>query len=231
MQLFYIEKLKYEFTLDKQESNHIVKVLRKKEGDTLLFTDGKGNLYSSKITSIDKKKCKVVIIDSKKKEKLHQGHLHIVIAPTKNMSRFEWFLEKSTEIGIDEITPVICSKSERKTINHERCNKIIISAMKQSVKFHLPKLNYLANFNDIININFNATKYIAHCQSYKRELLEKQKFHENTMILIGPEGDFSEDEIQKAIEKNYKSISLGKSRLRTDTAGVKASIINSILIK
>ena len=235
MQLFYFKEPKKEIELSSEESSHIVKVLRKKENDTLNFTDGmtysrKFYLFQSVILSADRKKCKIKVIEKIKQPKQHNGYLHIVIAPTKNISRFEWFLEKSTEIGIDEITPVICSKSERKTINHERCNKIIISAMKQSVKFHLPKLNYLANFNDIIKINFNATKYIAHCQS-KRELFEKQKFHENTMILIGPEGDFSEDEIQKAIGKKYKSISLGKSRLRTETAAVKASIINSILIK
>ena len=230
MQLFYFKEPKKEIEHSLEESSHIVKVLRKKENDTLNFTDGMGNLFQSVILSADRKKCKIKVIEKIKQPKQHNGYLHIVIAPTKNISRFEWFLEKSTEIGIDEITPIICSKSERKTINYERCNKIIISAMKQSVKFHLPKLNHLKNFNDIININFNATKYIAHCQS-KRELFEKQKFHENTMILIGPEGDFSEDEIQKAIGKKYKSISLGKSRLRTETAAVKASVINSILIK
>ena len=129
MQLFYFKEPKKEIELSSEESSHIVKVLRKKENDTLNFTDGMGNLFQSVILSADRKKCKIKVIEKIKQPKQHNGYLHIVIAPTKNISRFEWFLEKSTEIGIDEITPIICSKSERKTINYERCNKIIISAI------------------------------------------------------------------------------------------------------
>ena len=146
----------------------------KKKNETLNFTDGMGNLFQSVILSADRKKCKIKVIEKDKQPKQHNGYLHIVIAPQKIYQDLNGFLKKSTEIGIDEITPIICSKSERKTINYERCNKIIISAMKQSVKFHLPKLNHLKNFNDIININSNATKYIAHC--HKENYLKNKNF-------------------------------------------------------
>ena len=132
MQLFYIEDPEKEIILTKEESKHVIKVLRKKEGDILNFTDGKGMLYKAKITSTEIKKCKLQIINNKQKLKQHNYHLHIAIAPTKNIDRFEWFLEKATEIGIDEITPIICNRSERKSIKIERCQRILISAIKQS---------------------------------------------------------------------------------------------------
>ena len=141
MQLFYLEKPLKDIILTDEESKHAIKVLRKKEGDILNFTDGKGWRYKAKITTANIKKCKLKIISSEQKKKQHNYHLHIAIAPTKNIDRFEWFLEKATEIGIDEITPIICNYSERKVIKSERCNKILLSAMKQSLKSHLPKLN------------------------------------------------------------------------------------------
>ena len=229
MQLFYFENPRDEFTLSKEESNHVIKVLRKKKGDTLFFTDGKGNKYTVKIVSINKKSCSVVIIDKKKQDKLHKGHLHIAIAPTKNISRYEWFLEKSTELGIDEITPIVCSNSERKVINHERCKKIIISAMKQSLKHYLPKLNDITTFKQFTEKNIQEAKYIAHCHEGKKLTFHKLKRSDITTILIGPEGDFSKEEINLVINKNFKSITLGKTRLRTETAGVKSVIINSII--
>tara|TARA_B100000900_G_scaffold228417_1_gene193919 strand:- start:6512 stop:7201 length:690 start_codon:yes stop_codon:yes gene_type:complete len=229
MQLFYFENIKDEFTLIKEESNHVIKVLRKKQGDSLFFTDGKGNKYTVKISSINKKSCSVVIIDKKKQDKLHKGHLHIAIAPTKNISRYEWFLEKSTELGIDEITPIICSNSERKVINHKRCNKIIISAMKQSIKYHLPKLNEITTFKQFIEKNIQESKYIAHCHEGNKLTFHKLKRSDITTILIGPEGDFSKEEIDLAINDNFKSITLGKSRLRTETAGVTSVLINNII--
>ena len=141
MQLFFLENPDNKIKLNNNEIKHINKVLRKKNGDVLDFTDGKGGLYKAQIIFIDNKKCDMQIIDHIQIEKKHRYHLHIAIAPTKNIDRFEWFLEKATEIGIDEITPIICNHSERKVIKPERCNRILLSAMKQSLKFHLPKLN------------------------------------------------------------------------------------------
>tara|TARA_B100002052_G_scaffold131625_2_gene120891 strand:- start:3282 stop:3971 length:690 start_codon:yes stop_codon:yes gene_type:complete len=229
MQLFYFENPRDEFTLSKEESNHVIKVLRKKKGDTLFFTDGKGNQYTVQIGSINKKSCSVVIIDKKKQDKLHKGYLHIAIAPTKNISRYEWFLEKSTELGIDEITPIICSNSERKVINHKRCNKIIISAMKQSIKYHLPKLNEITTFKQFNKKNIQQAKYIAHCHESKKLIFHELKKTNKTTILIGPEGDFSKEEVDFALNNNFKSITLGKSRLRTETAAVKSVLINNII--
>ena len=141
MQLFFLDNPEKEITLTAEESKHIIKVLRKKEGDILYFTDGKGNLFITEITLANGKRTNVRIIETEPKPKQHNYYLHIAIAPTKNMDRFEWFLEKATEIGIDEITPIICTHSERKVIKTNRCNRILLAAMKQSLKFHLPKLN------------------------------------------------------------------------------------------
>ena len=148
--------------------------------------------------------------------------MHIAIAPTKNMDKFEWFLEKATEIGIDEITPIICNHSERKVIKPERCNKILLSAMKQSLKFHLPKLNEAISFQEFTNQNFEGRKYIAHCEKSDKLELRKENAAERTLILIGPEGDFSTTEIEMALQNQFKAVSLGTSRLRTETAGIVA---------
>ena len=220
MQLFFTENTENEFTISSEESKHITRVLRKKEGDILNFTDGKGNLIVSEITSSETKKTRVKVIDKIEKEKGHNYYLHIAIAPTKNMDRFEWFLEKATEIGIDEITPIICDRSERKVIKTERCNRILLSAMKQSLKFHKPKLNEAISFTDFIKRDFDGSKYIAYCEKGKKIELKDRKTENRTIILIGPEGDFSPTEIEKATNNNYRAISLGNNRLRTETAGV-----------
>ena len=228
MQLFFTENTENEFTISSEESKHITRVLRKKEGDILNFTDGKGNLIVSEITSSDTKKTRVKVIEKIKKEKGHDYYLHIAIAPTKNMDRFEWFLEKATEIGIDEITPIICDRSERKVVKTERCNRILLSAMKQSLKYRLPKLNESISFTDFIQKNFDGSKYIAHCEQGEKIELKEKNTEKRTLILIGPEGDFSATEIKKAANNNYQSISLGNSRLRTETAGVvSATTINN----
>ena len=228
MQLFFTENTENEFIISSEESKHITRVLRKKEGDILNFTDGKGNLIVSEITSSDTKKTRVKVIEKIKKEKGHDYYLHIAIAPTKNMDRFEWFLEKATEIGIDEITPIICDRSERKVVKTERCNRILLSAMKQSLKYRLPKLNESISFTDFIQKNFDGSKYIAHCEQGEKIELKEKNTEKRTLILIGPEGDFSATEIKKAANNNYQSISLGNSRLRTETAGVvSATTINN----
>ena len=223
MQLFYLENPKNEIILSAEESKHATKVLRKKEGDILNFTDGKGYLYKAEITLADSRKCRLKIVSSEQKEKQHNYHLHIAIAPTKNMDRFEWFLEKSTEIGIDEITPIICSRSERKVIKTERCNRILLSAMKQSLKFQLPKLNESVSFKDFIKQDFNGDKYIAHCAEGIKKKLKTINEKEKYLILIGPEGDFSQKEIDLAFQNQFKAVSISASRLRTETAGIIAA--------
>ena len=223
MQLFYLENPKDEIILSAEESKHATKVLRKKEGDILNFTDGKGDFYKAEITVADSRKCRLKVVSTEQKEKQHNYHLHIAIAPTKNMDRFEWFLEKATEIGIDEITPIICSRSERKVIKTERCTRILLSAMKQSLKFHVPKLNEAISLNDFIKQDFKGNKYIAHCEEGNKTELKEKKKEKRTLMLIGPEGDFSPTEIEMVLQYQFKAVSLGTSRLRTETAGIIAA--------
>ena len=222
MQLFYLENPTDEIILSAEESKHATKVLRKKEGDILNFTDGKGHLYKAEITVADTKKCRLKLVSIEQKEK-HNYHLHIAIAPTKNMDRLEWFLEKATEIGVDELTPIICSRSERKVIKTERCTRILLSAMKQSLKFQLPKLNETISFKDFIKKDYEGTKYIAHCEDGEKKELKAVNKTKKTLTLIGPEGDFSKKEIDLALQNQFKAVSLGKSRLRTETAGIIAA--------
>ena len=226
MQLFYnnlLDKNSKEILFDKIESKHIVRVLRKKENDILDITNGNGLLFKAKITLAIDKRCIAEIIQVEEKDKLWDYYLHIAIAPTKNNDRLEWFLEKATEIGIDEITPIICQNSERKIVKQERLEKIIQSAMKQSLKFTLPKLNEPIKFNDFIDQDFNGKKCIAHCEDDEKTLLKTLvNTKEKITILIGPEGDFSTQEIKKALSKKFTPISLGESRLRTETAGLVA---------
>ena len=236
MQLFYnsqISESDKQFTFNKIESKHMVRVLRKKEGDLLYITNGDGCLFTAKISIANDKKCIVSILDSTKKSKPWSYTLHVAIAPTKNNDRFEWFLEKATEIGIDEITPIICDRSERKVLKLERMQKIIESAAKQSLKYHFPKLNEPIKFEDFINTHITGKLFIAHCEDLKKVSLQSQcKTKDRITILIGPEGDFAPLEINKAIAKEYQAITLGESRLRTETAGIIAthtvSIINNI---
>jgi 16S rRNA (uracil1498-N3)-methyltransferase len=235
MQLFYnpnISKNSKEFTFDKEESRHIVRVLRRKEGDELQITNGNGFLFFVLITVANDKKCIVKIKRFEEKQNPRNYHLHIAIAPTKMNDRFEWFLEKATEIGIDEITPIICENSERKVVKLERLKKVIVSAMKQSLKFELPKLNEPKLLTEIIETEANDTlKLMAHCDDTDRSKLKDLiKPGQSILILIGPEGDFSSREINKALQHKFIPLSLGESRLRTETAGIVAcntiSIIN-----
>jgi len=224
MQLFYVPNISgIEVVLDETESKHAVKVLRLSVGDSVQLIDGKGGFYQAEITDAYQKKCKLAIVSSNQEFGKKDFHLHIAIAPTKNIDRFEWFLEKTTEIGIDEITPLLASHSERKTVNPERLEKILVSAMKQSLKAYLPKLNNLTAFNKLVVSNKTENKYIAYCddiqKTHLKDLATKGK---DTLILIGPEGDFSPEEVQIAIENGFKVVSLGDARLRTETAGIVA---------
>ena len=226
MQLFYnpeLTSVTKQFSFDKIESKHIVRVLRKKEGDKIFITNGLGQLFTSKILLADDKKCLVSIINLETQENDRNYYLHIAIAPTKLNERFEWFLEKATEIGIDEITPIICEHSERKELKTERMEKIILSAAKQSLKFHFPKLNEPVTFNVFMQSNFSGQLFIAHCEeTSKKSLKSELKPALKTTILIGPEGDFSTKEIQQSLDNNFIPVSLGKSRLRTETAALVA---------
>ncbi len=226
MQLFYnsdITATANEFTFDKIESKHIVKVLRKKVGDILQITNGKGFLFKAKVDIAHEKKCTVSIIHVIEKPKTRLYKLHIAIAPTKNNDRFEWFLEKATEIGIDEITPIICDRSERKILKIERMQKIIESACKQSLKYHFPKLHKPSTFKEFIEGQSTPQLFIAHCDDQeKKSLLSQLTGATDITILIGPEGDFSLTEIKIAIDRGYIPIHLGESRLRTETAGIVA---------
>lgn len=221
MQLFYCPEV-FEGSpyLSSEESKHCVKVLRKQEGDTIHLIDGRGNFYEVKITLASQKKVGFEIL-SVWKEAPRSYSLHIAIAPTKSNDRFEWFLEKATEIGVDEITPLICEHSERKIIKNERMEKIILSATKQSLKASLPKLNPAISFNEFVQKEFNSDCFIAHCEEQKKISLQSV-VSANSTILIGPEGDFSSKEIDFALDYNFKPVSLGNSRLRTETAGIVA---------
>lgn len=209
-------------SLDKEESRHVVKVLRKKEGDQLFITNGLGQLFTVEITLATDHKCLVKIVDVTHSEpKPYQ--LHLAVAPTKMNDRYEWFLEKATEIGIDQITPVFCAHSERKQINHERMEKILISALKQSNQYTLPRLNPSISFKDFIQLKNNDLKLIAHCEESDRKSLKSTlQPGQNVTILIGPEGDFSPAEIDAALGAGFIPVTLGANRLRTETAAVVA---------
>lgn len=225
MFLFYSNNIKGDIAeLPQEEAMHCVKTLRKKVGDTIHFVDGKGNLYSGKIIGTGKKSC-TIGIESVDFQAERKAKIHIAIAPTKNINRFEWFLEKATEFGIDEITPILCFHSERKNIRLDRLEKVVLSAMKQSLKRYLPKLNDLTTFKDFINSQNipESQKIIAHCQTGQEgHLKDVYQTGQNATILIGPEGDFAETEIQMALQQQFQPISLGEARLRTETAGIAA---------
>jgi 16S rRNA (uracil1498-N3)-methyltransferase len=225
MQLFYnpnIDETSGSFSFDKEESKHIIKVLRKKDTDILFVTNGSGLLFKTEITLASDNKCTVKIIATEKTE-ASKFHLHLAVAPTKMNDRYEWFLEKATEIGIHEITPVICDRSERKVVNKERFEKILLTAMKQSNVLFLPKLNEAITFKEFIKHKNDGLQLIAHCEeSNKKSLKSVLKPNENVTLLIGPEGDFSEKEIALALDNKYIPVSLGNTRLRTETAAIVA---------
>jgi len=226
MQLFYtpdIDAASTAYQLNEEESKHCVRVLRLQVGDKIQLIDGKGNFYTAAITDPHPKRTSLQIIAVQKDFHRRNHYLHIAIAPTKNIERLEWFLEKATEIGIDEISLVICQRSERKEVKTERLDKIITSAIKQSIKAWHPVLNEPVVLNKLMSSPFGGQKFIAHCEPGDRFTLKQElKPFGRYLILIGPEGDFTPKEIDDALNNGFKAITLGESRLRTETAALEA---------
>ena len=222
MILFYAPDIAQDCRLPESEAQHCLRVLRKQIGDKIDITDGKGHFYQAEITEISSKHCNVSILGTIQPSPLWKNRIEIAIAPVKNMDRIEWFVEKATEIGIDKISFLRTKYSERKELKLDRLHKILISAMKQSEKAVLPELQELTDFKKYITTDFQGQKFIAHCYPASDKLLLSQAYQkgENALILIGPEGDFSEEEVILAIEQRFRPISLGDSRLRTETAAL-----------
>ncbi len=224
MDLFFSEDIRPPLIiLPPEESNHCIRVLRLRKDDPGGVINGKGVLFHCVIVEENPRSCKLEIVSKEVFEKTGQTSVHIAIAPTKNSDRFEWFLEKATEIGIDEITPVICEHSERRKVNAERSRKVLISAIKQSQKVFLPVLNSHCTFKELLEKQIPGMKFIAWCGTGKEESLATlYKKGSSATILVGPEGDFSPEEVSSAIKAGWIPVSLGSSRLRTETAGVVA---------
>ena len=224
MHLFYTPDLKEDtYRLSEEESKHCVRVLRLTEGDQLFLIDGKGLFCEAVIVTAHPKSCALKVVDRKSNYGKRDFQLTMAVAPTKNIDRFEWFLEKSTEIGIDKVIPLLCRYSERKEIKPERLEKVMVSAMKQSIKAYLSVLTPLQTFKETIKSPFSGQKFIAHCYEGEKQLLRDAVVRgKDVLILIGPEGDFSTEEVEMAINEGYIPISLGNSRLRTETAALVA---------
>ena len=226
MHLFYtpgIDPGASTYILSEEESRHCARVLRLQPGDTVQLTDGRGGLFDATLLDAHPKQASLQIISIKSAFNKRNHYLHIAIAPTKNIERLEWFAEKATEIGIDEISLVICQRSERKEVKIERINKIITSAIKQSVKAYHPVLNQSVSFSRFLQKPFEGQKFIAHCEKTDKTTLRDQLITKGAcLILIGPEGDFTTGEIDEALQNNFKAITLGESRLRTETAALEA---------
>lgn len=226
MQLFYnpaISSEDKEVIFPKDESKHIVKVLRKQEGDNLNITNGKGFLFSAEIIEANHNKCKAKIT-AVEQERDKKYHIHLAVAPTKMNDRFETFLEKATEIGLDKITPIICDHSERKVVKINRFERVLQSAMKQSLHYSIPEISEAISFQEFIQQEQNEQKFIAHCEENDKKSLQKElEPGKSYTILIGPEGDFSSEEIESAIKAGFIPVTLGNTRLRTETAAIVAA--------
>lgn len=226
MQLFFtpdIDPSNTHYFLNEEESKHCIRVLRLEAGNEVQLIDGKGGLYSAIIQDANPKKTLLHINSVITEFNKRNHYLHIAIAPTKNIERIEWFLEKATEIGIDEISLIICTHSERKEVKIDRLNKIITAAIKQSIKAYHPVLNTTLNFNQLLAKPFQGQKFIAHCENSDKINLKDQLITQGRyLIFIGPEGDFTTNEIEDALRIGFKAITLGQSRLRTETAALEA---------
>lgn len=223
MHVFYTPDIAVSPELPEEEAGHCLRVLRLRIGDEVMLTDGKGYFYKAVISAATGKRCQVKVVETIRQEAFWNGHLHLAMAPTKNMDRIEWFAEKATEIGFDELTFLNCRFSERKVIKTERVEKIVVSAVKQSLKASKPIVNEMTDFNKFVQKEFCGQKFIAHCYEGEKPLLKDVLVPgEDALVLIGPEGDFSPEEVKKAEEAGFRAISLGKSRLRTETAALVA---------
>jgi 16S rRNA (uracil1498-N3)-methyltransferase len=224
MNFFYYPEISgFEITLPEEESRHCIRVLRLKKNESLYIVDGKGILYRALLMDPDIRKAGVKIVEKIPFYKQRIHYLHIAIAPTKNTDRFEWFLEKATEIGIDEITPIICIRSERKIVYSERAQRILVSAMKQSQRAYLPKLNPIKTYDEVLAGNNAKSKIITHCNVENLPLLSNGLIKDTpVLILIGPEGDFTMQEVEIAVQRGFAEASLGPFIYRTETAGVMA---------
>lgn len=227
---FYKEDITADDTivvLDEDTSKHVVQVLRMENGEQLKLTDGKGNIFTCTVTDNHRKRCAVSIIDRLKTED-QRSKISIAISPVKNNSRFEWFLEKATEIGVTEIIPLVCERTEKQQLKTERLSGILISAMLQSQQAWLPVLSEGKKFTDLIKekaADTSLQKFIAHCEEDKKSLLSEISLSQNSLILIGPEGDFTHKEIELALQSRFEPVSLGETRLRTETAGMVAAVL------
>lgn len=223
------------YLLPPEESRHAVKVLRLQPGDLLELVNGKGSVYTCRIVEYGKKGTLLEIAESKFVENRSNYKLHLAISPTKNIERFEWLLEKATEIGIDQLTPLVCQRSERRELNYERLQKILVASMKQSLNVWLPRLNPITPIGQFLEQPFNGLSAIAHCLESKKtdlkELVNLPEQFSEYRILIGPEGDFSQSELDLAFKAGFKPLSLGNSRLRTETAGLVACTELAMLMR
>lgn len=223
MHIFYTPDITQNtYTLNEEESKHCVRVLRLTIGSIVNLVDGKGGFYTAEITSDNPKKVSLSILKVETEFHKRNHYLHIAVAPTKNIDRIEWFLEKATELGIDEITPIITDRSERRIVKEDRLNKVITSAVKQSIKAYHPKLNDAISLDTFLKEPFDGDKLIAHCiDNGKKQYISKLVApHQKYLILIGPEGDFTPDEVNLALNKGFKALTLGDNRLRTETAAL-----------
>lgn len=230
MRLFYDAHIKptdENFTLSEEESKHIVRVLRMKEGDQIGLLNGKGGTFTCEITDAHPKRCSLRIVNHSQQKEVDYD-IHIAIGPTKQLDRMEWFVEKATEIGVTEITLIACKNQERSKVKLERLQKKAISAMKQSHRSFLPIINELTDVKTFIKNNPNGL--IAHCYEDPRETFKASFRGKNCPILIGPEGDFTKEEIDFALENGYKTITLGENRLRTETAGVYVCALSQFIL-
>lgn len=223
MNQFYAPDILLNKTLPEEESHHAVKVLRLQAGDSVLVMDGKGTMYHATIAVAHPKHCLLNSLEKVDTQRTRNYYLHIAIAPTKNMDRLEWFTEKAAEIGIDEISPIFCTFSERKVLKNDRLEKILVSAMKQSMQPLLTKLNEPCSFAEFMKraAAFDGQKFIGHCHSGEKEVFAKAvKPGGNVLVMIGPEGDFSEEEVAVAVKNGFTPITLGDMRLRVETAAL-----------
>jgi 16S rRNA (uracil1498-N3)-methyltransferase len=216
--------------LPEEEARHCIKVMRLGPGDAIHVTDGKGSLYNTQIASTDIKKCRLTIVDTQLDFGKRPYHIHLAIAPTKNADRTEWLVEKCVELGIDEISFIACERSERRVFKTDRLEKIAVSAMKQSLKAYLPSIHEVVPFRQFVEKPLQGQKFVAHLEEGRRELLQAAAVKSNTYyLLVGPEGDFSPVEIKLAMEKDFLPVSLGQSRLRTETAGMAGCHILNLI--